>query len=190
MAIGLVGKGRPFFLEQGLCRSGGVLAGMEAAAGDAKSASPYWHAAHQLALEVAVHAGQPPPALADTDAMLDNIKDCITVHACHGLEDVPAPFQESESLFTEMDTQETTSRSWPLNFFHDGGNASAYTEFAALYYGCVAVHTGLNFYRSFPDSIPSTGRQGRVDRGRDRCEVSLFDTADCHLLRPVVPWLT
>ena len=45
--------------------------------------------AHQLALQVATHAGQPAPALADTDAMLDNIEDCITVHACHGLPDTP-----------------------------------------------------------------------------------------------------
>ena len=45
--------------------------------------------AHQLALQVAAHAGQPAPALADTDAMLDNIEDCITVHACHGLPDTP-----------------------------------------------------------------------------------------------------
>ena len=45
--------------------------------------------AHELALQVAAHAGQPAPALADTDAMLDNIEDCITVHACHGLPDTP-----------------------------------------------------------------------------------------------------
>ena len=135
VAVGLVGKGRPFFLEQGLCKGGGVLVRMEAAASAAKTASAYWHAAHELALQVAAHAGQPPPALADTDNMLDNIEDCLTVHACHGLGDAPAPFVQSASLFTAMDTQETTSRSWPLNYFRNAGNQTAFAEFAALYYG-------------------------------------------------------
>eukprot|EP01052_Picozoa_sp_SAG31_P016039 SAG31_NODE_1049_length_10165_cov_2.564077_2_plen_500_part_00 len=135
VAVGVVGKGRPFFLEQGLCKDGGVLARMEAVASAAKASSAYWRAAHQLALEVARHVGQPQPALADTDAMLDNVEDCLTVHACHGLADAPAPFVRSASLFTAMDTQETTSRSWALNYFRDAFNQTRFTQFAALYYG-------------------------------------------------------
>ena len=60
--------------------------------------------AHELALQVAAHAGQPAPALADTDAMLDNIEDCITVHACHGLPDTPvraAPETFFQSVLAE-----------------------------------------------------------------------------------------
>ena len=91
--------------------------------------------AHELALQVAAHAGQPAPALADTDAMLDNIEDCITVHACHGLPNTPTPFLTSPTLFTQIDQQETRSRSWPLNYFREGTNSSAYGEFSRRYYG-------------------------------------------------------
>jgi len=67
--------------------------------------------------------------------MLDNIADCLTVHSCHGMGDAPAPFVQWASLFTAMDTQETTSRAWPLHYFRDAGNRTAFAEFAALYYG-------------------------------------------------------
>ena len=76
---GPAARGTPFFLQQGVCQSDGVLGPLEAAASAAKSASSYWQQAHELALAVAQHAGQAAPALASTDDMLDNIEDCIVV---------------------------------------------------------------------------------------------------------------
>ena len=89
---GAPARGTPFFLQQGVCQSDGVLGPLDAAASAAKASSSYWQQAHELALTVAQHAGQDPPALESTDDMLDNIEDCIVVHACHGLDDIPAPF--------------------------------------------------------------------------------------------------
>ncbi len=128
-------RGTPFFLQQGVCQSDGVLAPLETAANAAKATSSYWKQAHELALTVAQHAGQDPPALESTDDMLDNIEDCIVVHACHGLGDIPAPFLQNSALFTEMDQQETRSRAWALNYYRAGGNDTAYRAFAARYYG-------------------------------------------------------
>ena len=45
------------------------------------------------------------------------------------------PFLTSPTLFTQIDQQETRSRSWPLNYFRESTNSSAYGEFSRRYYG-------------------------------------------------------
>ena len=128
----------PFFLERRLCKGDGVLDQLEAMATTAKEASSYWDDAHTLALEVAQASGHPPPERADSATMLDNIEDCIVSHACHGLGDTPSAFLVSPTLFTDVDTLETTNRAWGLNYFLDldgGGAGSPYENYHRRYYG-------------------------------------------------------
>lgn len=94
---GTVAKGKPFFLSSGICASP-ALKNLSAIAKAAIEKDPFATELLQTSAEVAAATGKAKPNLGDAATLLDNVEDCVVVHACHGLDDVPKDFHGSSLL--------------------------------------------------------------------------------------------
>jgi len=97
----------------------------------------------EVALEVSKETGHDVPENERAAELLDNVMDCVVVHACTGLDDTPLAFLDDEtglpdtekgSLFRDMNENETAERTWNYRYWR-GRDSKLYKEYASLSYG-------------------------------------------------------
>jgi len=135
-------KGSPWYLDMGQC--GNPRLDELQKEGLAKMhESPWWNEdVLAVALEAAAVSSHEVRSRNKAGELLSAMVDCVVVHACTGLGDVPSTFVDSEelpnmapdALFTRMDKNETARLTWNFNYFRSK-SPEAYREYAALYYG-------------------------------------------------------
>jgi len=131
-----VKKKRPFWLRAGLCQ-GAELDDLTREAAASMQASKWWNGeVKDVAVKLANLSKHAPPEPADYRHFLHAMIDCIIVHSCIGLPDVPPKFTISDehSLYGRADRADTLSAVWPLMYFKMH-NRSAFMKYAQLQHG-------------------------------------------------------
>lgn len=110
-------------------------------AAEAKQETRWWKEQVQDAARRAAQVLKKPlPSGKQAARFLAAVVDCVIVHACTGLQDVPAEFVDEAAklpgesgLFGDLDRNETKDLRWVLDYWRS--KPGRFEEFASLYYG-------------------------------------------------------